>query len=287
MMPSTADYHGQNLRRRSFKGEELDGADFTDADLRGADFSNASLVDANFTDARMGVTPVIASLILVFAILVSLIAGVAVGHVAEVTRAQFASSDWRDIFGGSLMIAVVLLFLGLLVFKGASTALRSYIIAIVAIIVIDFAVVFIFAGEIRFRNAVPLVVALVLAIPAVTAGILGRMVGGTFGALAIAVVAVLGGLAAGRAGGGLAAVIVSVLLVLLSKRALKGDARDGPMRHLAHRIASHRGTRFTNADLTKADFTGTVLVHSDMSSAGFQGVVWGSDSHPYIEDATD
>jgi MFS family permease len=285
-MTGPDDYHGQNLRRRSFIGDELDGVDFTDADLRGADFSNASLVDANFTDARMGVTPFIASVILFSAILVSLIAGIAVGHVAEVTRAQFASSDWRDIFGGSLMIAVVLLFLGLLVFKGASTALRTYVIAIVAIIVVDFAVVFIFSGEIRFRNAIPLVIALVLTIPAVIAGILGRMVGGTFGAWAIAIAAVLGGLAAGRAGGGVAAVVVSVLLVLLSKRALKGDTRDGPMRYVGHRIASHRGTRFTNADLTRANFTGTALVHSDVSSAVFQGVVWGSDSHPYIEDAT-
>jgi MFS family permease len=285
-MTGPADFHGQNLRRRSFKGEELNGVDFTVADLRGADFSNASLVNANFTDARMGVTPLVASLILLLALAVSLVAGVAVGHLAKVTRAEFSSADWRDVFGGSLMLAVVLLFLGLLVFKGASTALRTYVIAIVAIIVVDFAVVFIFAGEVRFRNAIPLVIALVLTIPAVIAGILGRMVGGTFGAWAIAIVAVLGGLAAGRAGGGLAAVIVSVLLVLLSKRALKGDIRDGPMRHVGHRIASHRGTRFTDADLTRANFTGTALVHSDMSSAVFQGVIWGSDSHPYIEDAT-
>jgi hypothetical protein len=281
-MAEPTDYHGQNLRRRSFKGEELNGADFTGADLRGADFSNASLVDANFTDARMGVTPFVASLILLLALVVSLVAGVAVGHVAEVTRAQFSSSDWRDVFGGILMIAVVLLFLGLLVFKGMSTALRAYVVAIVAIIILDFAVVFIFAGEIRFRNAVPLVVVLVLVIPSVIAGILGRMVGGSFGAWAIAIVAILGGLAAGRASGGLAAVIVSMLLVLLSKRALKGDTRDGPMRYMGHRIASHRGTRFTDADLTRANFRGTVLVHSDMSSAVSQGVVWGSDSHPYI-----
>ena len=286
-MTGPADFHGQNLRRRSFKGEELNGADFTDADLRGADFSNASLVDANFSDARMGVTPFVASLILLLALVVSLVAGVAVGHLAKVTRAEFSSADWRDIFGGVLMVAVILLFLGLLLFKGISTALRAYIIAIVAIIILDFAVVFVFAGEIRFRNAVPLVVVLVLVVPAVIAGILGRVVGGTFGAWAIGIVAVLGGLAAGRAGGGIAAVVVSVLLVLLSKRALRGDIRDGPMRYVGHRIASHRGTRFTNADLTRANFTGTLLVHSDLSSAVFQGVVWGSDSHPYIDDATD
>ena len=286
-MTETANYHGQNLRRRSFIGDELDGADFTDADLRGADFSSASLVDANFTDASMGVTPFVASVILIFALVVSLIAGIAVGHVAEVTRTELSSSDWRDVFAGILMTTIFLLFIGLLVFKGASTALRAYIIAIVAILILDFAVVFIFAGEVRFRNAIPLVVVLVLAIPAVIAGILGRLVGGTFGAWAIGIVAVVGGLAAGRAGGGVAAIIVSVLLVLLSKRALKGDTRDGPLRYVGHRSASHRGTRFTDADLTRANFSGPVLVHSDMSSAVFRGVVWGSDSHPYIEDSSD
>ncbi len=83
------------------------------------------------------------------------------------------------------------------------------------------------------------------------------MVGGTFGAWAIGFVAVIGGLAAGRAHGGIAAIVVGMLLVLISKRALKNDTRDRPMRVVAYRIVTHRGTHFTGADITRADFTGT------------------------------
>jgi len=181
-----------------------------------------------------------------------------------------------------LMVGTEVLFLGLVFLKGVSTALRTFVIALVVIVVVDFIAVFVMAGEVRYRNAVPLIAILVLTVPAALAGILGRMVGGTFGAWAIAVVAVAGGLSAGHAHGGLAAVIVSVLLVALSKRALHGDARDGPLRYLGHRIATHRGTRFTGADVSKANFTGTNVIHSDMSSAVLDGATWGPGQTPYV-----
>jgi hypothetical protein len=265
----------------------LDGADFSEADLRGADFSDASLVGADFSNARLGVSPLTASLILIGALTVSIAAGVAVGLFAETTRQQAASSDWRDVFGGVLMAAVTLLFLGLLIVKGISSASRAFLIAIVVIIIVDFTVVYILAGELRLRNAVPLIALLVLVMPAATAGILGRMVGGTFGAWAIGIIAAVGGLAAGRAHGGIAAVAVSVLLVVISKRALSGDIRDGPMRYIGHRIASHRGTKFTGADLTRANFTGAMLVHSDMSSATVEGATWEIGQQPYVHDTSD
>jgi uncharacterized protein YjbI with pentapeptide repeats len=284
---ASADYHGQDLRGESFRGKNLDGADFSEADLRGTDFSNASLVEADFSNARLGVGPLTASLILLGALAVSIAAGVAVGLFAETTRQQAGSSDWRDVFAGVLMATVTVLFLALLIFKGISKALRAFVIAIVAIVILDFTVVYILAGELRFQNAVPLIGLLVLVVPAATAGILGRMVGGTFGAWAIGIIAAVGGLAAGRAHGGIAAVAVSVLLVVISKRALSGDIRDGPMRYIGHRIASHRGTKFTGADLTGADFTGTRLVHSDMSSAIVEGATWETGQQPYIHNTSD
>jgi hypothetical protein len=286
-MTIPTDYRGQDLRGESFQHGMLDGADFSEADLRGADFSDASLVGADFSNARLGVSPLTASLILIGALTVSIAAGVAVGLFAETTRQQAASSDWRDVLGGVLMAAVTLLFLGLLIVKGISSASRAFLIAIVVIIIVDFTVVYILAGELRLRNAVPLIALLVLVMPAATAGILGRMVGGTFGAWAIGIIAAVGGLAAGRAHGGIAAVAVSVLLVVISKRALSGDIRDGPMRYIGHRIASHRGTKFTGADLTRANFTGAMLVHSDMSSATVEGATWEIGQQPYVHDTSD
>jgi MFS family permease len=268
------DYSGQNLRGRSFEGASLDSADLTDADLRGADFSHASLVGADFTDARMGVRTIFGLAMLAGAVVVSVLAGVVVGNFAEVTREQASSSDWRDVFASVLMVVVTVGFIAMLLIKGASKAFRAFAVIIGLVVIIDFLVVHTFAGEIRFRNSIPLIAMLVLFVPAVTAGILGRMVGGTFGAWAIALVALVGGFAAGRANGGISAIAVSVILVLVSKRALSGDARDGPMRYLGHRIATHRGTRFMHADLTRANFTGTNPIHSDMFSANTTDTIW-------------
>jgi hypothetical protein len=277
-------YHARILKGRLFRSMQLDGADFSGADVRGADFSNASLVGADFTNARIGVRPFTAFVILAVALVVSIAAGVAIGLLAETAREKATASDWRDVFGAVLLIATVLLFFGYLVVKGISQALRVFLRAVVIVIVVDFAIVFVLAGEVRFAHAFPIIILLVLLLPAATAGILGRIVGGTFGAWGIGFVAVIGGLAAGRTHGGAAAIVVSLLLVLISKRALKNDARDRPMRVVAHRIVTQRGTCFTGADLTRADFTGTALTHSDVSGAELEGAVWESGSAPLVLD---
>ena len=278
-------YHGQDLRGRSFRGAKLVGADFTTADVRGADFSDASLVEADFTNARIGVRPLTAFVILFVALVVSIAAGVAIGLLAETVREQATSSDWRDIFAATLLTASVILFFVYLIVKGISRARRAFLVAVVLVVLVDFAVVFVFAGEIRYRRAFPIVALLVLLLPAAIAGILGRVVGGTFGTWSIGVVAVIGGLAAGRALGGIAAIVVSMLLVFISKRALKADERDRPMRYVAHRVVTHRGTRFTGADVTRAIFSGTTLTHSDMSEAELEGSVWEPGKGPTIFDA--
>ena len=283
-MTTVSNYRGLDLRGRSFQGADLDGADFTAADVRGADFSEASLVEANFTNARIGVKPLTAFVILFAALVVSIVAGVAIGLLAETVREQATSSDWRDIFASSSVLPVLAAVFVDFVDKGISRARRVFLVAVVLVVLIDFAAVFVFAGEIRFRRAFPIVALLVLLLPAAIAGILGRVVGGTFGTWAIGFVAVLGGLAAGRAHGGIAAIVVSMLLVFISKRALKADERDRPMRYVAHRIVTHRGTRFTGADVTRADFTGTTMTHSDMSEAVLEDSVWDPGKGPLVVD---
>jgi hypothetical protein len=211
---------------------------------------------------------------------------VAIGLLAETVREQATSSDWRDVFAATLLTASVLLFFVYLIVKGISQARRAFLVVVLLVVLVDFAVVFVFAGEIRYLHAVPVVALLALLLPAAIAGILGRVVGGTFAAWAISFVAVIGGLAAGRTHGGIAAIVVGMLLVLISKRALKNDARDRPMRVVAHRIVTHRGTRFTRADITRADFTGTSLTHSDMSEAVLDKAVREPGKGPLILDDT-
>ena len=130
------------------------------------------------------------------------------------------------------------------------------------------------------QRGLPMIGLLLLFGPAAVAGILGRVVGGAFGAGAIALVAVLGGLAAGRVNGGLAAIVVSVLLVFVAKRALKNDERDDVIRRLANRIVSRYGTKLTGADVTRANFTGTSLTQADLSDAVLAGATWDEGKGP-------
>jgi uncharacterized protein YjbI with pentapeptide repeats len=65
-------------------------------------------------------------------------------------------------------------------------------------------------------------------------------------------------------------------------RALAADKRDRPIRRLAHRIVARRGTIFAEADLTGADFTGTLLTQSDMSHAVPSDATWDPGGGPII-----
>ena len=274
-MSATAnDFGGRDLRGRSFRDQDLTEADFRGADVRGADFTNAHLAHANFTNARLGVRPLTGALLLAAALAVSIVAGVTIGYFADAVRDSAVAPDWRDKLGGWLLVLVVVVFLGFLVWRGIREAAIATLIVLAIVVAIDFALVYSLAGEIRFFNAFRLVGLLLLAGMATLAGVLGRIIGGTFGAWAIGIVAVIGGLAAGRANGGLAAIIVSMLLVYMSKRALKLDARDRELRKLAHRLVTRRGTRFTGADISGVDFTGTLAAQADATDAMLEGAVW-------------
>ena len=278
-MTTDNNHHGQDLRGRSFEGAKLDGADFSGADLRAADFTGASLVDADFTNARIGVKPVTGVLILVAAMLVSISAGVVVGLLADGMRQRISSTEWQDLLGGIILLGLIALFVYFLVRQGIARALKVFFVVTVVVVAIDFVVVLTF-GEPRYRDSLPVIGLLLLFGPAAVAGILGRVVGGVFGAWAIGLVSIVGGLAAGRVNGGLAAVVVAIILVLVAKRALGADERDLLGRRLAQRILSRHGTHFTGADLTRANLAGTVLTQADLSHAVLDGAVWDDGKGP-------
>jgi len=207
------DYEGVDLRGRSFCDITLDGADFSMADLRGADLSRASLVDGNFSNARVGVRPLTGALLIVAALLVSVAVGLVTGNFVTAIRERLTSSEWPEQLGGWLLLAIVLTFIFIIVRIGVVTALKIFVVVALAGIALDIVVLLVF-GELRaerVQHGAPVIGLLILFAPAAVAGILGRVVGGAFGAWAIALVAVLGGLAAGRVNGGLAAIVISVL----------------------------------------------------------------------------
>ena len=283
-MNSEGNYRGRDCSRRSFRSASLDGVDFTGSEIRGADFTGASLVGANFTNARIGVTPIAGGLILAAAIVVSMAAGVVVGLLADGMRQRLTSSEWQDLLGGVLLLTLIELFFYLLVKQGIARALRLFLIVVVVAVALDLTVVTIF-GEPRYRSTLPVVGLLLLFGPAAVAGILGRVVGGVFGGWVIAIVSATGGLAAGRVNGGLAAVVVTIILMFVSKRALKADDRDLLSRRLAQRIMARFGTKFTGADLTRANFADTVLAQADFSEAVLDGAIWDKGRGPLFIDS--
>lgn len=287
-MSSNHEFRGRDLRGTSFRDQDLNGADFGEADVRGVDFTDATLVNADFTDAKLGVRPLTATLLLLAALAISVTAGVMIGFFADTIRDGTISSDWRDKLAGWLLVVIVITFFGVLIARGIRHAMWATLMVLVIVLAVDMVLVYSIARELRLVNAAWLVGLLLLSALAAVAGVLGRIVGGTFGAWSIGIVAVLGGLAAGRAHGGIAAIIVSMLLVYLSRRALKLDKRDRALRKLAHRIVTRRGTRFTGADISGANFTGTLVAQVDASHATLDGATWdhGKGPHTYKADDT-
>lgn len=274
-MADVLDFHGKNVRGRSFEGHDLSGADFSQADVRGADFSNAVLREASFEGSLMGVTVRVGVTLLVVSMLVSVATGAAIGlfWLAVIKRA--ASSDWRDVFAALLAGAAVIAFLGVLIGKGLRTAFRIYVLGFSAAVLFDMAVTYAIAGELRLTTEMlDLFLLFVLFVPAALAGVLARITGGEFGAWSLIVVAATGGWAAGRTSGGVAAVVVMGILVVLARRALKADQRDQFLRGLSTTIVARFGTRFRGADLSGANFCGVAVDHADLTDATTTGTVW-------------
>lgn len=269
----SSDYRNQDLRRRSFSARTLEAATFDGADLRGTDFTMAQLANASFRNARLGVPPAVGVIILVAAVALSTTFGAVAGLAIDAVRDRLYSPGWQRPSGAAGILLVLVVFVGVMFWKGIDVAIKTYLWTFAVVFLLSLAVRLIW-GQVDLAVAARGVgLALVLAL-AVLSGVVGRVVGGSLGAWGIALVAIMGGLAAGRAQGGLAALVISLSMVLISKRALRGDPRDSSVRGLAFRILSRWGTRFVRADLTGADFTGTKADHCDASGATIDGVHW-------------
>jgi hypothetical protein len=115
---------------------------------------------------------------------------------------------------------------------------------------------------------------------AVLGGILARVLASRFGLLFLVVVILAAGVASGTLQGGIAAIVLSVFMTLVARRAAGRSTRDRPIETIAHRVLTLRGTRFRGADLTGANFTGSEIIHTDMSDAIVEHVVWEQGKSP-------
>ena len=272
-MSTEHDYRSENLRGKRLRGLDLEAADFTGADLRGTDFGGAHLAGATLHDARLGVAPSVGALLIVGALLVSVAAGVLAGEGIDAIRERLYGQDWEQSTGAVGIVTVILSFMVVLFWKGFDAAVKVFLAVYVLVVGVSAAIQLIW-GDLDVSVGLRGVGLVILLAMAIVAGILGRLVGGTFGAWAIALVAVPGGIAAGRVQGGAAALVVSIALVVISKRALHFDRRDRLLRLVAHRLVRRWGTRFAGADLTGADFTGTDANQCNVADAVLDGVHW-------------
>ena len=221
------DYRNQDLRRKSFAAKSLRAAVFDGADLRGTDFTRTNLSNASLRNVRIGVPPFVGAVILAASLTLSITFGAIAGLAIDAVRDRLYGPGWERPAGAAGILITLVVFVIVMFWKGIDAAIKTYLWTFTVVFVATLIVRLIW-GHIDVAVAARGVgLALVLAL-AVVSGIIARVVGGSLGAWGIAVVAILGGLAAGRANGGLAALVISVSLVLISKRALRGDHRDSP-----------------------------------------------------------
>ena len=204
---------------------------------------------------------------------VSVAAGVVAGKVFAAVHNRLTGSSWEQSTGATTILLLVSSFIVFLFWRGFDVAVKVFLCVFALAVGLNAAIQLIW-GDVEVALGLRGIGLVALVALAAFAGIVGRMVGGTFGALAIALVAIPGGVAAGRAEGGLAALVVSVALVLISKRALHADPRDRGLQMMVHALVSRGGTRFVGADLTGADFTGASAEQCNVTDAVLDDIRW-------------
>jgi hypothetical protein len=256
-----------------FRGGSLEGADFSGRDLRGADFTGADLASASFRDATFGVAPRVGSVLLALAMLAAIAAGAGIGWAVDRLRDRLSADQWDEVAGGGSVGLVLIVFIALILWRGFDFAIKIGAVFYLVVLVVNI-VANLLWDDFEWVVAARTTALVLFIVLAITVGVLGRVVGGVFGAWSIALVAVLGGLASGRFDGGAGGIVIALSLVAVSKRAVRGDPRDRTLRRIAHWLVSRWGTTFADADLTGADFTGADTGRCSVGGATVDGVTW-------------
>ncbi len=126
-------FSGQRLDGADFGGQELEGADFGGADVRGANFDGANLRSASFRDAGVGVRPAVGVALLCVALAVAASAGVLIGWALGDVRSRLTAGEADEVAEGSSLILMLVVIVGLIVWKGFSVALRLVVVVYVVL----------------------------------------------------------------------------------------------------------------------------------------------------------
>lgn len=264
----------KNLQNAVFKGEDLSNASFSGSDLRGANFSGANLTGADFTGVRTGITPVNTVLIFFLALAISLFSGLVAMLTGRTVQGMLKSNDQLIRIAGIIAIALSLLFILYVFWKGGGTAIRNLIlpacfIALVIGLVADF------TGLGTGLGMLYLVLSIVLLVAMFVVGTIARAAAGALSNILFLIVAVSGASFGRSVGGGIGTVVMAISCALISKRALANAKGFEGLRRLAFFITTKFGTSFRDSILTDTDFSHSMIRNTDFTGSDVSLVKWG------------
>lgn len=287
-------FHHRNLQGTDFRGQNLSEADFSYADIRGVDFRYAVLVGANFYHAKAGLSPKWIGGLLILTLLLALFAGLIAGYAGAFIVDMMSIKEYGTPFFGIFGIFVWVLFLVTISWFGLGGELAIFAVICAACLMLWLAflpneitenikniVVGAMFTALTLEGAVVAVVMMAIAweisqimkLPHLLSSLLISMIGVGFGALlgvpgehpqvAIACVA------AGVIG------LISLLVgVYAGQQAILGKVKYQLLRGIAIALVTGGGTKFNHADLTDANFSGSVLNCANFHDAILTRTCW-------------
>ena len=249
------------------------------------DFTGANLRSANFRDAQAGAKPWVRAAILTTAIAAAVGTGVLIGLAVESTRGWRASGEFDGVVAAGVVIIALVVLIAVTIWRGFGPALKVAAVAYVALLAGTVLANLIWE-DVEWQGIVRTTLVVGALAFGIWSGIISQLTVSVLVRWGFWVITVLSAIATGDIEGGLAATALTICVNYLSKRAVRGDARDVGLQNLAYHLVRRWGTRFGDADLTDADFRGVDTRLCEFAGATMDGVRWDPDDMP-IRDVTE
>jgi len=222
---ASKDFSGQNLRGRSFKGQNLEEADFSRADIRGANFTNAYLKGANFSYAIAGLQK---RWVFFFICVLFLICGAAVFNLGITIYSNKVSWKYNPLIIFSILVGITSLFF--FIIRRSVKFIFLVVVIVVFLLALSLAVaLFVFLIGVLFTAKIA---TLALSITTLILGIVSLI---------------------------LVLFIFNVIPFYFALELIEGNEKLSWLHDIVITFLASLGTTFYRANLTNADFTGSLL----------------------------
>jgi uncharacterized protein YjbI with pentapeptide repeats len=292
-------FRGLDLSGSSFKDQDLTKADFTDTKIQGVNFSGANLKNAIFVNAQAGLKSYWVGVSVLITGLFSLLFGFEACRIgAWILRSEASDSPISltiSFVTGILLLSIWLAFLLLTRFKGLFLALviiigflavlsipiavgaiitgytltylgvNAYTDAILAIALSSVLIIFFYpaylVAEDKIQLTCPIAASLgVIGVIELASGPIEQTLNAS-GNLGLALPLTIG-------------ITVSLMVININKSIYQDNENYEFIRRFANIICSRIGTRFDNADLTGANFSGAYLKGSNFRTDKVDRTLW-------------